>query len=72
MVMLILGFFTGITLLLALILSAIAMSAYKNYENPSFLERRTIALVVFIISLILVILGVIFLGFWLYLLLFLI
>jgi hypothetical protein len=74
LVMLILFFFAGITLIVApflllsaawvfsfsfflpcaLILSAIARSTYKYYENPGVLERRTMALGVYITSLILV------------------
>lgn len=66
LVMLLVGVFLGVTILVSLILSAIALSTYKNYENPGVLERKSMAKTVFIVSVVLIGIGLLLLGLYLY------
>ncbi|MGB1038334.1 MAG: hypothetical protein ACPGYY_06770, partial [Bacteroidia bacterium] len=52
LVMLVLSLLLGFTLIVAVVLSAIALSTYRNYENPGMMDRRPMALGVLISSLI--------------------
>jgi uncharacterized membrane protein YiaA len=70
LVCLVLGLFTGgLTILVAIILSAIALSTYRNYENPGMMERRSMAIGVFIASLVIIGVVLLLVGLWIALIL---